>query len=107
MTTIAADQAKNEFETLLSRAAQGEEFTITADGTPVARLVPVLPTPSVPESAGESMTLRELQELREKAPLHASQDVASAIDRIRELRKGNRLGRDLSIRQLIDEGRRF
>jgi prevent-host-death family protein len=80
MTTIAADQAKSEFEALLSRAAQGEEFTITDHGTPVAKLVPARPaaTPKFP------MTLEEL----------------------REWRKGNILGPDLTIKQLIEEGRK-
>lgn len=80
MTMIAADQAKSEFEKLLTRAAQGEEFTITDGGTPVAKLVPVQTAqkPKLP------MTLEEL----------------------REWRKGNRLGPDLTIKQLIEEGRR-
>ncbi|GMU20151.1 MAG: hypothetical protein AMXMBFR13_02500 [Phycisphaerae bacterium] len=80
MTTIAADQAKSEFETLLRRTAQGEEFTIIDGGTPVARLMPVQPAshPKLP------MTLEEL----------------------REFRKNITLGSDLTIRQMIHEGHR-
>jgi prevent-host-death family protein len=80
MTTIAADQAKTEFDVLLSRAAQGEEFTITEAGMPVARLVPVRPTSDL------------------KLPM--------SLDELKEWRKGNVLGPDLSIRQLIEEGRK-
>ena len=81
MTTIAADQAKSGFEKLLCRTAQGEEFVITEHGTPVARL---LPMPSG-HQRGEAMTLEELRKFRE----------------------GITLGPDLTIRQLIDEGRKL
>ena len=37
----------------------------------------------------------------------AEADIRSVIAEIREIRKGHRLGDDLTIRQLIDEGRRF
>lgn len=80
MTTIAADRAKTEFEALLTRAAQGEEFTITEGGVPVARLMPAQPS-------------REL-----KLPM--------SLEELKEWRKGNVLGPDLTIRQLIEEGRK-
>jgi prevent-host-death family protein len=76
---LGAYEAKTHLSSLLDRVAQGEEFTITKHGVPVARLVPVAS--------------------RSRA------DVRAAIEAIRELRKGNRLG-GLSIRDLIEEGRR-
>ena len=81
MTTIAADRAKGEFDELLSRAAQGEEFTITERGLPVARLVPVQPA----QKPRSPMTLEEL----------------------REFRKDITLGPGLTIRQLIHEGHKY
>lgn len=79
MTTIAADQDKGEFEQLLSRAAKGEEFTITEGGLPVAKLVPVWP-------ATELKLPKSLEELK-------------------KWRQGNKLGSDLTSDQLIEEGR--
>ena len=78
-STVGAYQAKANLSSLLHRVAQGEEFTITKHGVPVARLVPV--------------------GTRSRA------DVRAAIQAIRELRKGNRLG-GVKIRALIEEGRR-
>jgi len=77
--TLGAYEAKTHLSSLLDRVARGEEFTITKHGVPVARLVPV---------GGRSRG-----------------DVREAIEAIRELRKGNRLG-GLKIRDLIEEGRR-
>ena len=65
MTTIAADQAKGEFDALLSRAAKGEEFTITDGGKPVARLVPARRTMKL----NLPMTLEELRVFRENITL--------------------------------------
>ncbi len=48
--------------------------------------------PAAPEPAGE-------EALRQKR--------REAVERIRELRKGNILGPDLTIRDLIEDGRRF
>jgi prevent-host-death family protein len=76
---LGAYEAKTHLSSLLDRVAQGEEFTITKHGVAVARLVPV---------GGRSKA-----------------DVRAAIQAIRELRKGNRLG-GLKIRDLIEEGRR-
>jgi len=40
-------------------------------------------------------------------PVAESTDVRSVIAQIREFRKGRKLGDDLTIRELIEEGRRF
>jgi prevent-host-death family protein len=79
METVGAFEAKTQLSALLERVARGERITITRRGVPVAMLVPV--------SQG------------------LERDPAQAAARIRELRKGNFLG-DLSVRELIDEGRR-
>jgi prevent-host-death family protein len=64
---------------LLDEVAKGERITITKHGIPVAILVPpgTLPAP----------------------------DVESLMQRMRELRKGNRLD-GVTIRELIEDGRR-
>jgi prevent-host-death family protein len=81
MHTVGAYEAKTHLPQLLDRVARGEEIRITRNGRPVARLVPEPP--------------------QEKT------DVRAVIAEIREFRKGRKLGDDVSIRDLIDEGRRF
>jgi antitoxin (DNA-binding transcriptional repressor) of toxin-antitoxin stability system len=61
--------------------ARGEEIQITRNGRPVARLVP--------------------------EPAEEITDIHSVIAQIREFRKGRKLGDDITIRELIEEGRRF
>jgi prevent-host-death family protein len=81
MTTVGAYEAKTHLPELLERVARGEKILITRHGQAVAMLVP---------AGGEP-----------------EPDVREAIRRIRELRKGVTLGPDLTIRQMIGEGRRF
>jgi prevent-host-death family protein len=81
MEAVGAYEAKTHLPQLLDRVASGEEIQITRNGRPVARLVP--------EPAAEAS------------------DIRSVIAQIREFRKGRKLGDDLSIRALIEEGRRF
>lgn len=81
MSTVGAYEAKTHLPELLRRVEHGERITITRHGHPVAELVP---------------------------PSAASQrDVQEVIDEIKEFRKGHTLGDDLTIRQLIDDGRRY
>jgi prevent-host-death family protein len=77
--SIGAYEAKTHLPRLLDEVAKGERITITKHGVPVAVLVP-------PGSVGTT-------------------DADATMRRLRELRRGNRLG-GLSIRELIDEGRR-
>ena len=44
--------AKTKLSQLVERAQAGEEITITRNGTPVARLVPVAPTRTFASSRG-------------------------------------------------------
>ncbi len=81
METVDSFAAKTYLPQLLERAAKGEEFTITKHGKPVARLVPPLAAKSAP-------------------------DVRLAVEAMKQFRKGRTLG-GLSIREMIDEGRRF
>lgn len=80
MAEIGAYDAKTRFAELLRRAEKGERIVITRHGRPVAQLVPVAEAPE--------MTVEE------------------AIQGILELRKGTTLGPGLTIRDLIEEGRR-
>lgn len=79
MEKIGAYEAKTHLGQLLERARNGEEFLITKHGKPVARLVP------------------EKAERREQ--------ILDDIKRLRELGRGHSLGPDLTIRQMIEEGR--
>lgn len=80
MKTVGAFDAKTHLNRLLKRVARGETITITLRGTPVAMLVP---------AHGENQA-----------------DPGRLVCEIRELRKGATLG-ESSIRELIDEGRRY
>ena len=79
MKTIGAYEAKTHLPRLLDEVERGERITITKHGRPVAVLIP----PGRPGAA----------------------DADAVIQRIRELRRGSRLN-GLSIRELIDHGRR-
>lgn len=80
MVNVGSFDAKTHLPALLERVAKGETVQITRRGVPVAKLVPV-----------ERESLCNPKE---------------AARRIRELRRGIRLGK-LTIRELIREGRRF
>ena len=64
--TIGAYEAKTKLSALLDRVERGESLTITRNGRPVARLVPVeVPVTAQPGSVAEGLrALRE--ELRAK-----------------------------------------
>jgi prevent-host-death family protein len=77
MSSIGAHEARTRFAELLDRVERGERISITRRGVPVAMLLPPLP----------------------------SREVEALIDDLLEFRKGHRLD-GLSLRELIDEGRR-
>jgi prevent-host-death family protein len=81
MQSVGACEAKTHLPQLLDRVARGEEIPITRNGRPVARLVP--------------------------EPAEENPDIRSIIAQIREFRKGRKLGGDVVIRELIEEGGRF
>jgi prevent-host-death family protein len=80
MQEIGAFEAKNRLSELLRRVEAGEEIAITNRGRVVARLVPPFPA-------------------------FDRDEARAAARRIRERRKGIRLG-GLKIKELIAEGRR-
>ncbi len=82
METVGSFEAKTHLSQLPERVAQGEEFTITQHGKPVARLVPAGPAKPGP-------------------------DVRQVIEELKAFSKGNTLGEGVTIRDLIEDGRRF
>jgi len=80
MDTVGSYEAKTHLPSLLARVAKGEQITITRHGVPVAKLVPVSST--------------------------QKPDTKAAIEQLLEFREGRELG-ELSIREMIEEGRRF
>ena len=80
METIGSYEAKTHLPSLLARVAQGEKFTITRHGVPVALLVP--------------------------AGALERPDAAQVIAEIKRLRRGRKL-RGVTIGRLIEEGRRY
>jgi prevent-host-death family protein len=83
METIGSYQAKTHLPQLLERVEHGEAFTITRHGRAVARLVPATPRAARPDTAEVIAAMARFQE--EEAPA---------------------LGHKLSIRDLVNEGRR-
>ena len=90
MKSVGAFDAKTHLNELLQRASKGETIQITRRGVPVAKLIP-------PDD-GEK------------------EDARSLVEGIRQLRKGATLGKaslgktslgKITIRELIDEGRRY
>jgi len=82
MKTVGAFQAKTQLSQLLDQVEKGEAVTITRHGRPVAVLAPV--APARPAKTGEEW-----------------------LAEVKRLRKGIILGGTVTIRQLIDEGRKY
>lgn len=80
MSVIGAFDAKTHLPQLLRRVQEGEQFVITKHNRPVAELIP----------------FRQRDTVR----------VRAAIDRLATFQKTHSLG-GLSVRQLIEDGRRF
>jgi prevent-host-death family protein len=81
METIGAFEAKTHLSDLLDRVSKGETFTITRHGLAAALLIPV-------ETTGDKLTHKEI------------------IQGMRALRKKIKVDK-MSVRQMIEEGRRF
>jgi prevent-host-death family protein len=77
---IGAYEARTRFAALLKRVEEGERITIMRHGRPVAVL---MPPPGVPDRT-----------------------VSEAIDAIRAMRAGRKLGDGVTVRDLLEEGRR-
>jgi prevent-host-death family protein len=80
MKAIGSFEAKTHLSALLDRAAKGERILITKHGAPVAMLVP----PDASAKPGREEALRQIE----------------AFGKGRSLKR-------LSIRELIQEGRRY
>lgn len=82
MKTVGAFQAKTQLSQLLDEVERGEAITITRRGRPVALLAPV--QSSRRKKTGEAW-----------------------LAKVKRLRRGITLGGGVTIRQLIDEGRKY
>jgi prevent-host-death family protein len=80
MLEVGSYEAKTHLPSLLNRVAKGEKIVITKHGTPVAILGPFTPAKKT--------------------------DTRAIIDEIKQFRKRHRLN-GLSIKQMIEEGRRY
>ena len=80
MTEVGAFEAKTHLPKLLERVHKGERFLITKHGHPVAELIP----------------------FRKRDP----EKIRMAIDCLKAIQKTHSLG-GLSIREMIDEGRKY
>lgn len=80
MASMGIYEAKTHFAAVVERVRTGEEITITKHGSPVAKVVPF-----------------------EKGPERSAKEI---IAEMREIRKHCRLD-GLTIREMIEEGRRY
>jgi prevent-host-death family protein len=80
-TVVGSFEAKTHLSSLLERVSRGERITITKHGVPIALLVPV---DSVP-----------------------GRDRNAVIDQLKAFGRGRTLPKGVTIRDLIEEGRRF
>jgi len=80
MTTVGTYELKTHLSALLKRAEAGERFTITHHGHPVAVLGPIDGQPK--------------------------RDLSEVVERIKAFRAAHSLD-GITIRELIDEGRRY
>ncbi len=81
MREFGSFEAKNKLAELLDAVEQGEEIMITRRGKPIAKLVR-------PDARGDVTKAVE------------------AAERVMRIREGITLGKDVTIRQLIDDGRK-
>ena len=81
MVTVGAFEAKTHLAQLLKKVEKGETIVITKRGQPVAKLVPAAP---------------------------AERDIRQLLQAMQEFQEqhGPTLGSGLTLRQLIEEGRR-
>lgn len=82
MKNYGAFEAKTHFSEILGEVIKGEKFIITKHGVQVAMIVPFI------------------QEDTEADPVN------NAIRSFKKLRKGITLGKKLSIKEMIEKGRR-
>ncbi len=80
MITIGAYEAKTRFSQLLQQVSKGETIEITRRGKTIARLVP-----SILEKPNIAKAIKEMEEFQKNGPT---------------------LGPGLTIKQMIEEGRR-
>lgn len=80
MTSVGSYAAKTHLPELLARAEGGEKILITRRGVAVALLSP--------------------------PPQQPTRNIGSVIAQMKTLRRGQRLGKGVSIRDLIEDGRR-
>ncbi len=83
MVRIGAFEAKTHFSQLLSKVEKGEVIIITRHGETIAKLIPF-------HSKEEGATTKALK----------------VVTAIRQLRKGVKLGKNLSIKKMIEDGRK-
>jgi prevent-host-death family protein len=83
MHTVGSYEAKTHLPQLLERVEHGETITITRHGKPVARLVPAVASTPRPDVAATIAAMTAFQD-----------------------EEGPTLGGKITIRDLIDEGRR-
>jgi prevent-host-death family protein len=81
MTSIGFYEARTHLAQLLDEVARGRSLLITRRGKPAALLSP--------------------------PPREEEKDIKQVLSEMKSLRRGNTLGKRLSVRALVEEGRRY
>lgn len=80
MKIVSSYEAKTHLSSLLGQVANGKSITITKHGVPIAEITPV--------------------------PSNRKKDPKKTVEELKSFRKGLKLGK-LTVRKMIEEGRRF
>ena len=75
-SSVGASDAVANFSTILQRVETGEEITITRDGSPVARLVPMRPIVSAERRREAITAMRQLASRNRLASLRVKDMIA-------------------------------
>lgn len=76
MTTIELSEAGAQFTEIVNRAGNGEQFTITRNGVPVARLAP----PRTKGRRSVHEVIREMREARARRPAVSYEEIRESIE---------------------------
>ena len=79
METVAIFEAKSRLSEILAAVENGEEFTVTKRGEPIARIVPYRQAPTEDVAAKSRALIARIRAARDAAPVEAF-DLREAIE---------------------------
>ncbi len=100
MTTIEMQEAKDQFDEIMKKVNEGEQYTITENGVPMAEIGPAEKQPK--EKRKQPFDEDTIRDMYGK-PI-SEESLKKAHQKIKEMRKNCRLD-GLKIKDMIEEGR--